>query len=108
MHDLLYADIPNMSPQWDTSLCNGFALFFKFHCFSITFINIHEYANEIIFKNDHKMKGFANCITYDIKETCKSGGFMIVWGRNKLIMMGSFYDFPLTFKDFINIHEYAN
>ena len=23
-------------------------------------------------------------------------------------MTGSFYDFPLTFKDFICIHEYAN
>ena len=23
-------------------------------------------------------------------------------------MVGSFYDFPLTFKDFIKIHEYAN
>ena len=23
-------------------------------------------------------------------------------------MVGSVYDFPLTFKDFINIHEYAN
>ena len=23
-------------------------------------------------------------------------------------MTGSFYDFSLTFKDFINIHEYAN
>ena len=35
----------------DTSLSNDFSLLLKF-------INIHEYANEIIFIKDHKMKDF--------------------------------------------------
>ena len=38
--------------------------------------------------------------------TCKHCGFMMVWGLIQLFMV--FYDFSKKFKDFINIHEYAN
>ena len=37
---------------WGTSLPNDFSLSF------LVFINIHEYANEIMFIKDHTMKEF--------------------------------------------------
>ena len=42
-----------------------------------SFLSIHEYANEIFFETNHKMKHFINCITNDLK-TCINGGLMMV------------------------------
>ena len=51
------------------------------------------------------MKVLSNYINNDIK-TCNNCGLMMVWGLNQLFMI--FNDFSNKFKDFINIHEYAN
>ena len=51
------------------------------------------------------MKALSNYINDDIK-TGNNCGLMMVWGLNELFMF--LMIFSNKFKDFINIHEYAN
>ena len=69
----------------------------------MSLININEYANQIIFIQDYKMKGLVQIVSLMIT-TRNNDDFR---GLNQFIRV-YFYDFSLSFNVFINIHEYAN
>ena len=53
--------------------------FYDFHLIYKVFVNILEYANEVISYTTTRQKDMSNCIIDDIK-ACKDVSLMIVWG----------------------------